>query len=95
MLHNHKFRNLLFNYLGLKTLTWRKSAWGTLLEIFSFIKEDMSLLACDLCFDIGNPIMDNLEGQIPNFYVFQNASHVEHCFASVLKESFFSFLPLL
>lgn len=45
----------------------------------------MSLLACDLCFDIGNPIMDNLEGQTLNFYVFQNTSHVEHCSASVPK----------
>lgn len=76
-------------------LTWIDSASGTLLEVFSFITEDMSLLACDLCFDIGNPIMDNLEGQTPNFYVFQDTSHVEHCSASVLKEFFFSFLPLL
>jgi len=95
MLHNQKFSNLLFKYLGLKTPTWIDSAWGTLLEIFSFITENMSLLACDLCFDIGNPIMDNLEGQIPNFYVFQDTSHDEHCFASVLKDSFFSFPPLL
>lgn len=45
----------------------------------------MKLLACDLCFDIANPIMDNVEGQILKFYVLQNTSHVEHCFASVLK----------
>lgn len=87
MLHDHQFRNLLFNYLGLKTLTWTDSVCGTLLEIFSFITEDMSLLACDLCFDRGNPITDNSEGQILNFDVFQNTS--------VLKESFFSFLPFL
>lgn len=55
----------------------------------------MSLLACDLCFDIGNPIMDNLEGQTLNFYVFQNTSHVEHCSASVPKYFFSSFLLLL
>lgn len=67
--------------------------WGTLLEIFSFFLEDMSLLACDLCFDIGNPTMDNLEDQIPNFYVFQNTSHV----ASVLLllSEPFSLLPSL
>lgn len=32
-----------------------------------FFIEDMNLLACDLCFDIGNPIMDNLGGHIPAF----------------------------
>lgn len=88
MLHDRRFKNFLFNYLGSKTLTWVDSAWGALLEIFSFIIEDMSLLASDLCFDIGNSITDNSEGQTPNFYMFQNASRVEHSFASVLKESF-------
>lgn len=48
----------------------------------------MNLLSCDLCFDIGNPIMDNLGGHIPNFYGFQAASRVEHCLAPVPKEIF-------
>lgn len=48
----------------------------------------MNLLACDLCFDTGNPIMDNVGGHIPNFYGFQVASHVEHCLAPVPKKIF-------
>lgn len=35
----------------------------------------MNLLACDLCFDIGNPIMDNLGGHIPTF-MFSRMLHV-------------------
>lgn len=49
----------------------------------------MSFLAGALCFDIGNPIADNSKGQIPDFRMFQNASHVEHPFTSLLKEFFF------
>lgn len=56
----------------------------------------MSFLAGALCFDIGNPIADNSKGQIPDFRMFQNASHVEHPFTSLLKEFFFfPLFPLL
>lgn len=54
----------------------------------------MSFLAGDLCFDLGNPSTDNSKGQIPDFCMFQNASHVQNPFASLLKESFFPLLSL-
>lgn len=73
--------------LGLKTLPWIDGGNSWKNSLFFFI-EDMNLLSCDLCFDIGNPIMDNLGGHIPNFYGFQAASRVEHCLAPVPKEIF-------
>lgn len=66
---------------------------GTPGKIPIFFIEDMNLLACDLCFDIGNPIMDNLGGHIPTF-MCSRMPHVLNTARLLFSKRFFLLLSL-